>query len=392
MKKSISIFILILMFVPVSFAVTGSPGAGTKSVKSWPKEPVEKTLIVDVHEFKPMVVVEHLKELEEYKSRWGSAVQPVSLEGHDIDLWERIRKDLNLDKFNYYYLDSFSKVMPRLKGGADVSLGGITITAVREEDADFVPYMRSGAGVLVLKEIRWWVKIWLEIVFYALLPITLAPFFLGWAIYVCFSALIMWLLEKGNPDFNDKFGPGFPDARFFVHVVISSTGFGNQIPMSKWGRRVAVILMYSGIGFMFPLITGQITSEISKKNLMYISCKEDLKDKRVAVKDGTVTSKSVTLQNLGAELFPCESVDSGIMLLKDGKVDAVVHDKPALEYAAKDDHELTVVDELFDIQIYGIALKQGSPLREKISRLVLEYEESGFLDELSIKWLGSTSD
>lgn len=336
------------------------------------------SLVVDIHEFQPMVAVDREEA-------------PTGAAGHDIDLWNKLSEDLDL-KFNYHYVDSFSKVMPRLLNGADVSLGGITITADREEDADFVPYMRTGAGILILKEIRFWIRVWLEIVFYATLPIALAPFFLGWAIYVCFSALIMWHFEKGNPHFNDKFGPGFPDARFFVHVVISSTGFGNQIPASKWGRRVAVILMYSGIGFMFPLITGQITSKISEKNLMQISCKENLLDKRVAVKKGTVTAQSITLQSLGAELVPCESVDCGIMLLKEGKVDAVVHDKPALEYASKDDPELAVVDELFDVQIYGIALKQGSLLREKINRLILKYEERGFMDELSIKWLGSIGD
>ena len=383
MKKSISIFIFI--FVSISFAITGSPGAWTKSVKSWPKneKPVDSILIVDVHEFKPMVIVEHLKNY----------TPPFSLEGHDIDLWEKLRKDLNLDKYKYHYLDSFIQVMPRLEEcQANVSIGGITITSAREKDADFIPYMRSGAGILILKEIGFWNKLWLNTIFHAKLLVKLIPFFLTWAFYVCFWALIIWRLEIGNKDFNDKLGEGFSDSRFFVHVVISSTGFGNQIPMSKWGRRVAVILMYSGIGFMFPLITGKITTEMSEKNLTYISCKEDLRGKRVAVKNGTVTAKSRTLENLGAERVYAKDVAESIILLRESKVDAVVHDKPALEYAAKDVPELAVVDELFDVQIYGIALREGSPLREKISRKILEYEESGFLDELSIKWLGSTGD
>ncbi len=383
MKKSISIFIFI--FVSLSFAVTGSPGAWTKNVKSLPKKSVEKPVIltVDLHEFKPMVF-----NGDGYK-------------GHDIDLWGKLCEDLELSeydrseyaKFRYNFLDSFSHVMPRLgKRETDVSLGGITITAARERIADFIPYMRSGAGILTKKEVGFINRIRLNLIFYVNLLIELLPFFLTWAFYVCFWALIIWKLEIGNKDFNDQLGQGFPDSRFFVHVVISSTGFGNQIPMSKWGRRVAVILMYSGIGFMFPLITGKITTEMGEKNLTYISCKKDLHGKTVAVKTGTVTAKSRTLQDLGAELAQVKDVDEGVLLLKDGMVDAVVHDKAALEYVAKDDPELVVVDELFDIQIYGIALKQGSPLREEIRCLILEYEETGFLDELSIKWLGSTGD
>lgn len=378
-SKSKSIFISLLILVSISFATTGSSGGGIlKYHKSDSVKPVDNSLIVDIHEFKPLILNEN------------------GYRGHDIDLWDQISKDLKMaegDDFRYNFVDAFREVMPRLKElKADVSLGGITITADREEDADFIPYMRSGAGILITKEIGFFNKLWLNIVFYAKLFVELIPFFLTWACYVCFWALIIWRLEIGNKDFNDKLGEGFADSRFFVHVVISSTGFGNQIPMSKWGRRVAVILMYSGIGFMFPLITGKITTEMSEKNLTYISCKEDLHGKKVAVKNGTVTANSITLLNLGAELVSVPNVADGVQLLRMGNVDAVVHDKPALEYVAKDDPELAVVDELFDIQIYGIALKQGSPLREKISRLVLEYEESGFMDELSIKWLGSTGD
>lgn len=366
-----SIFIFILVFS--AFAVKKGK-APIKEINI--VEPVDSTLLVDIHEFKPTVI--NGKE--------------QNFKGHDIDLWERLSKDLNL-KFRYNFVDSFSNVMPRLEQlKADVSLGGLTITADREKVADFVPYMRSGAGILISKEIKFWNKTWLNIKFYAGLLRSLIPFFLTWAFYVCFWAIIIYRLEIGNKDFNDKLGQGFSDSLFFVHVVISSTGFGNQIPLSRWGKRVAIFLMYSGIGFMFPLITGKITTEMSTKNLSYITCKEDLRGKRVGVKNGTVTAKSKTLQDVDARLVFVKDVDNGILLLKDGVIDAVVHDKPALEYAAKDDVELSVIDELFDVQIYGIALQDNSPLREKINRRILEYEEDGILDELSIKWLGSLGD
>lgn len=379
MKKSIFIFISIL--------IVCASGKGTKKKKPVKiVKPVDSTLVVDVHEFKPTVIDGGV-----YKKHGEPETR--DFKGHDIDLWNRLSKDLNL-KFRYNFVDSFSNVMPRLKQEeAHVSLGGITITANREKDADFVPYMRSGAGILITKDVGFWINFWLNVKFYVLqLPLKLYPFFIGWACYICFCALVMFFLEKGNPDFNDKFSKGFPEARFFVHVVISSTGFGNQIPLSKWGRRVTVLLMYSGIAYMFPMITGKITSEISAKELSYITCKEDLRGKRVALKNGTVTAQSKTLHDIGIEPIFVKDVNNGILLLKDGTVDAVVHDKPALEYAAKDDENLSVVDELFDVQMYGIALQNNSPLREKINQKILEYEESGVLDKLSVKWLGSLGD
>jgi len=383
MKRFISIFILILVFsvfAEKKIKKTKVNETTTQQrMKKWdkiPLPPIDSTLIVDIHEFKPAVINGNQEHFT----------------GHDIDLWDRLALDLNL-KFRYNFIDSFSNVMPRIyQEKAHVSIGGISRTADRERGADFVPYMRSGAGIMVSKDIGFWINLWLNIKFYAGLFVSIVPFILVWIVYVCIAALFMFFLEKGNPDFNDKFGPGFPDARFFVHVVISSTGFGNQIPRSAWGRRVTVLLMYSGIGFMFPMITGKISSEMSAKNLSYITCKEDLRGKRVALKEGTVTAKSRTLHDIGVEPTYVKTVSQGIDLLKGKHVDAVVHDKPALEFESKDDPALHVVDDLFDIQIYGIALQSNSPLRERICQKILEYEEDGVLDELSVKWLGSPRD
>jgi ABC-type amino acid transport substrate-binding protein len=196
----------------------------------------------------------------------------------------------------------------------------------------------------------------------------------------------VWFFERGNPDFNDNFGPGFPDARFFVHVVISSTGFGNQIPKSKWGRRITVILMYSGIGFMFPMITGRISSEMTTYQLnSSIKTKEDLSGKKVAVKRGT-TSVEAT-EKLGAKIYAVRDMDSALVLLKNGTVDAIVHDIPALKCMKKNTPDITVLDILFEEQDYGIILPQGSPMKESINRSILKFHESGLLEQLKEKWL-----
>ena len=333
----------------------------------------DSTLIVDVHQFKPMII------------KKGS-----NFEGYDIDLLERLAADLNITNYKYNFVDDFELVITRLEShDANVSLGGLTITTEREEKIDFLhSYMRSGAGILILKNVGLWNVIIINIKFYAKLIFSLIPFILVWIIYVSCAALLIFALEKGNKDFNDKFGKGFPDARFFVHVVISSTGFGNQIPLSKWGRNVTVLLMYSGIGFMFPMITGKITTEMGEMKKSIIICKDDLKGKRVAVKAGTITSKSKTLQIIGAKLKCVKDLDEAFILLENMEVDAVVHDKPALEFIAKENGHVEIVDELFDIQEYGIALESGSELREQLNCLLLKYKKDGTLDDLAMKWLG----
>jgi len=146
--------------------------------------------------------------------------------------------------------------------------------------------------------------------------------------------------------------------------------------------------MYSGIGFMFPMITGQISSTIRDRASEYVSCIEDLRGKNIAVKQETASSKSRSLYNIGANLIYVEDLKSAIILLDNGNVDAVVHDKVALDDIAKNASCYKVVDDLFDYQDYGIALQEGSQLREKINRLLLKYSEDGILDDLAIKWFG----
>ena len=331
-------------------------------------------LTVDVHLFRPMVM----------------SIGSEGYEGYDIDLWERLAHDLN-ETFNYRFVGDFKSVMPRIKNGdADVSIGGLTIRSDREEIADFTqPYVNTGTGILIKTKIGWVNKVISEFKFYCItLPIKIFPFFLVWLVYVNVIAIIIFFREKGNPDFNDKFPQGYSDSKFFVHVVMSSTGLGNQIPRSKIGRWVTILLMYSGIGFMFPMITGKISSEISERESAYVMCKEDLKGKRIAVKQGTVTAKSPTLHSLGAELTHAVDLQSAKTLLDNDDVDAIVHDKVALDDIAKNNKGYKVVDDLFDYQDYGIALQEGSPLLEKINRLILKYKEDGTMDDLAIKWFG----
>lgn len=331
----------------------------------------QDTLIVDLHEYKPLVI----KNDGNYT-------------GHDVELWNAIAKDNNF-VFKYNFVNDFNSVIHRVNNQqCDASIGGLSMTYERECNSNFsLPYMHSGSGILIKVDVGWRAKIWKTIVFYVNLFLTIIPFLIFWILYICIGAIAIWYCEIGNPMFDDKFKKGFPDARFFVHVVISSTGFGNQVPESKLGRKITVILMYSGIGFMFPMITGKISSEMTAAKFEYVMNVSDLKGRNVAVKKGTTASKSTKLKTVGVKLQSTNNLDEAVVALLSGKVDAVVHDRPALKYISQQVEGVKVVNELFDIQDYAIVLPNSSPLQEKINRSILKFKENGFLDELSLKWL-----
>ena len=74
-----------------------------------------------------------------------------------------------------------------------------------------------------------------------------------------------------------------------------------------------------------------------------------------------------------------------------GEVEAVVYDAPNLLYFTKGEGQgkVRAVGKIFEPQDYGLALPQGSPLREEVNRAILQLIESGELERIKNKWFGS---
>jgi ABC-type amino acid transport substrate-binding protein len=71
---------------------------------------------------------------------------------------------------------------------------------------------------------------------------------------------------------------------------------------------------------------------------------------------------------------PVESLGEAVTLLKEGKVDAVVHDTPLLRYYLKNnpDSRLALAPQTFEIFTYGITYPKGSPWREELDLLLVK--------------------
>ena len=89
-------------------------------------------------------------------------------------------------------------------------------------------------------------------------------------------------------------------------------------------------------------------------------------------------------------LFSFDSADQMYEALLVGAIDAAVYDAPVLRYYAitAGKGKVEVVGKLFNLQYYGMAVKQGSPLREEINRNLLAIVESGAYASVIEKWFG----
>jgi len=113
--------------------------------------------------------------------------------------------------------------------------------------------------------------------------------------------------------------------------------------------------------------------------------------RRFAAVAGT-TNEAFVRDYLGsAELVSVRDFDSGVALVLDGKVDALLADYPLCRYAAMK-HADTGIDlpmSPFTIEPLGVALRADAPM---LVNLVQNYlgtlERTGLLDQLKAKWLG----
>lgn len=110
---------------------------------------------------------------------------------------------------------------------------------------------------------------------------------------------------------------------------------------------------------------------------------EDLKGLNVGAQLGSVQAE-MAKEIPDAKLQLLANVNTLILELKSGKVDAIVMEKPVAEMAVKSNPELSVGKFVISDDEGGnaVAMKKGSPkLLEEVNKVIVELNESGKMDQ-----------
>jgi ABC-type amino acid transport substrate-binding protein len=305
--------------------------------------------------------------------------------GFSIDLWDEIARRLKR-QFAYIRVETVRQQIADVRlGNAEVAITGISITKERETEVDFsLPYF--DAGLQIMTPIRGAsTSIW-----------TLLSTFLSRnvlqiigvvALFIVLIALVFMLVERRiDPNFPRGWLAGFGEAVWWACVTVVTVGYGDRVPRGAWGRIVAVFWMFLGL-FLISNFTATITSELTLRQLEgSIKNIGDLRDKRVLVVDTTTSQRYMQFQGIPSRAV--KSVDDAFAALDKGEADALVYDAPVLQHYALKSSKLHVVGPVFNPEAYGIAVQQGSPLREEINRVLLEIREDGTYERLRLKYFG----
>lgn len=309
----------------------------------------------------------------------------AGLSGIDVELWNRVADRLGVQ--TEWHTTSLREALDSVRDGeSDVAIAALTISRERELVMDFThAYYNTGLGIAVNNEGATGSG-----------PLSVARGLLSLAflqavgalgLVLLVSGLLMWLFErKANTEQFPKGVKGLGDGFWWSAVTMTTVGYGDKAPVTFPGRVVALVWMFTSI-IIIAAFTGGIASAITVGALDgKVRGPEDLPGVRVAAPDGTTAA--AYLRENGVRVDRAGSVDEALEMLADGRVDAVVHDAPVLQSLVQDRNDLRVLGATFAPQSYGMALPEGSELREQINRAILAETSSEEWRALLERYLG----
>ncbi len=261
------------------------------------------------------------------------------------------------------------------RGQLDAAIAALSITSEREERIDFShSYFESGIGIAILdKQTEMWI-----LALRNLFSLRFLQAVCGLLLLLAVVGFLIWLAErKTNPEqFGGRPGQGVGNGLWWSAVTMTTVGYGDKAPKTFIGRVL-------GLGWMFVAIviisgfTAGFASSLTRDSLA--KKVENLHDLS-RVKTATVQNSTSAdwLASLRIPFKTSSSIEQLLKELEEGKWDAVVYDKPILEYyVARDDlTRIYVLKSTFTRENYGIALPPKSPYLEKIDVLLLRFTQT----------------
>lgn len=304
--------------------------------------------------------------------------------GISIELWRRIADQLHL-RYRFQETDLKDLIDGVAAGQFDAGVAALTISAPRELVVDFSqPYFTTGLGIAgPTARAGWWPVV------RSTLSLGFIQVVLGLAGLLACSGLLIWLFERrGNHQFGGGPFKGIASGFWWASVTMTGVGYGDKVPATVPGRLLAIAWMFTSVVVISTFIAG-ITSALTTSKLTgLVQNLSDLRSVRVGEVTGTTTTDYLSAHQFPFVGFP--SPASALQALQNGRIDAVVYDRPLLAWLIKQRfaETLRMLPLTFDTQGYGIALPVDSQLRRAVDRALLEDVYSDWWRHLIFSYLG----
>ena len=304
--------------------------------------------------------------------------------GFSIDLMKLIAEQLGRE-VQFTYSDSFPDMLAAVESGSiDGAVANISITSDREAVMDFSqPIFEAGLQIMVSGD-GGGPSIWRALFSVDLVLAVLAAFAVLFLL-----GLLMWLFERGKQPYFDRPAKQalFPSFWWALNLVVNG-GFEERMPQSVVGRFLGVLMVISSL-FIVSIFVANITATLTLEAITgSIQSLDDLEGRKVATTEGSTASSFLAGRDIPHRTY--ESYAALIEAFEGDDLDAVIFDGPILAHYVNTSTQgdARLIERVFRPENYGIALPQGSELRESINRALLDLNESGRYNELVVRWFG----
>lgn len=299
--------------------------------------------------------------------------------GYSVEIWDEVAARLGVD-FEWQTYDTVAQILDAVRNGqADVAISGISMTREREQTLDFShAYFDAGLQILVPattdRSFFDYVRTLFSPAFLVILGLfVLTAFILG---------NVIWLIERKADDFPDNYLAGVWEGIWWSMIVVA-TGEYPRKPTPQTLQRVLTISYWFAGLMLVAQFTASIASTLTVEKLnTSVQGPEDLPGKRIATVEGTTAA--AYLQDQSIQYFPVNRIEEALEQLRNNEIDAVVYDAPVLQYyaATAGQGRVSLTGPVFKPEKYGIALPQGSDLREPINEILLAMYQDGTIEAI----------
>ncbi|MDY6869951.1 MAG: transporter substrate-binding domain-containing protein [Actinomycetota bacterium] len=336
-------------------------------------EPAPRPVTVAVHTLEPFVMS-------------TSSGEPT---GFSVDLWDEIAQRLDYDTTYLDTGDVGGQLAAVANGDAQVAVGGISITAAREQAFDFsqatidsglqiivpvadtrpaVPGLGGYLDLLLSRTMLIWIS--------AAVVVSIVP------------AHIFWLIERRSkkPVVSRSYFPGIVES--FGWGMGSLVGRQSTSATRALTKALAILWGFAGIVFVaFYSASLSATLTVAKLDAK-VNGPADLYGKSVAVVAGTTAAQY--LRDIGIDATETPTIEDAYTLLRADGYDAVVGDAPVLRYyvAHRGEGVAVVAGPIFHEEDQGFVLALGSPLRKPVNQTLIGMHEDGSYNLIKEKWFG----
>jgi len=305
--------------------------------------------------------------------------------GISVELWDHIAEKLHWHTTFREYQTVPEMLKATAGGQVDAAISAITVTGERELTVDFSqPFYDTGLGVAVPRrhELEW-LPIIRNLV--SLRFVEAVVILIGAAATV--GALI-WLVERRHTEHFGNGHRGLGTGLWWSASAMTQAAPQDKAPATLWGRALATIWMIISV-MVIASFTAGITAQLTAMRLSgRVESEWDLGNVRTGSVANTSALSYLRGQRISTGVFA--DVDAALTAMQDGRLDAVVYDKPLLAYAVRRNFADTanMLPMVFDNQNYAIAVPPRSELRTEIDLAMVDDLRTQWWREVLTRYLG----